>query len=170
MRSLQVALLTLSQASSALAFLHPTPQALGCARGGGDRSSRPPGTVGLQMMVASAPASTVNAPAAAAAINGGAGVVDRSGGTEASSLEGKAVEGVGEELRTVEMYDTTLRDGTQMEGISASVNDKLKIARQLAGFGGFVLGEKQDWSSVVVLLRLKNWLEIEIAAVPSVPV
>lgn len=37
--------------------------------------------------------------------------------------------------RTVEMYDTTLRDGTQMEGISASVVDKLKISLQLHNFG-----------------------------------
>lgn len=38
-------------------------------------------------------------------------------------------------LRIVELYDTTLRDGTQMEGISASVNDKLKIANELHNFG-----------------------------------
>src|SRR3972149_6153068 len=31
----------------------------------------------------------------------------------------------------IELYDTTLRDGTQMEGISLSVEDKLKIARKL---------------------------------------
>lgn len=40
-----------------------------------------------------------------------------------------------EGLRVVELYDTTLRDGTQMEGISASVNDKLKIAQELHNFG-----------------------------------
>lgn len=39
------------------------------------------------------------------------------------------------QLRVVDLYDTTLRDGTQMEGISASVNDKLKIARELHNFG-----------------------------------
>lgn len=33
------------------------------------------------------------------------------------------------------VYDTTLRDGTQREGISYSLNDKLKIARRLDGFG-----------------------------------
>ncbi len=33
------------------------------------------------------------------------------------------------------LYDTTLRDGTQREGISSSVDDKLKIARRLDEFG-----------------------------------
>lgn len=84
-------------------------------------------------MVASVPASTMNAPA----INGAD--VDRSsssGSIRDSPSEGTAAsEELGEEVRTVYMYDTTLRDGTQMEGISASVNDKLKIARQLADFG-----------------------------------
>ncbi len=36
---------------------------------------------------------------------------------------------------TVHIYDTTLRDGTQREGISLSLNDKLKIARRLDEFG-----------------------------------
>jgi len=35
----------------------------------------------------------------------------------------------------VELYDTTLRDGTQMEGISLSVEDKLKIAQKVDGLG-----------------------------------
>jgi 2-isopropylmalate synthase len=33
------------------------------------------------------------------------------------------------------LFDTTLRDGTQMEGVSLSVEDKLKVARLLDGFG-----------------------------------
>ena len=33
------------------------------------------------------------------------------------------------------LYDTTLRDGTQGEGISLSCNDKLKIAQKLDEFG-----------------------------------
>ncbi|CAM9091670.1 unnamed protein product [Ascophyllum nodosum] len=37
--------------------------------------------------------------------------------------------------KLVDLYDTTLRDGTQMEGVSASVNDKLKITRELHNFG-----------------------------------
>jgi 2-isopropylmalate synthase len=36
---------------------------------------------------------------------------------------------------SVKIYDTTLRDGTQSEGISLSVNDKLKITRRLDAFG-----------------------------------
>lgn len=37
--------------------------------------------------------------------------------------------------RTVDVYDTTLRDGAQGEGISLSVADKLKIAKKLDDFG-----------------------------------
>ncbi|MES1165778.1 MAG: citramalate synthase [Verrucomicrobiota bacterium] len=35
----------------------------------------------------------------------------------------------------VQLFDTTLRDGTQSEGLSLSVEDKLRIARLLDGFG-----------------------------------
>jgi 2-isopropylmalate synthase len=38
-------------------------------------------------------------------------------------------------MTAVQLYDTTLRDGTQREGISLSVDDKLKIARKLDQFG-----------------------------------
>ena len=38
-------------------------------------------------------------------------------------------------MTTVKIYDTTLRDGTQREGISLSLNDKLNIAQRLDGFG-----------------------------------
>ena len=37
--------------------------------------------------------------------------------------------------KTVEIYDTTLRDGTQQEGISLTVGDKLRIARLLDDLG-----------------------------------
>ena len=39
------------------------------------------------------------------------------------------------------VYDTTLRDGAQQEGLSLSVADKLSIARQLDGLGvGYIEG------------------------------
>ncbi len=38
-------------------------------------------------------------------------------------------------MRTIEIYDTTLRDGSQTEGISYSVGDKIRIARKLDDFG-----------------------------------
>jgi len=37
--------------------------------------------------------------------------------------------------RNVEIYDTTLRDGTQLEGISLTVDDKLRIAEKLDYLG-----------------------------------
>ena len=37
--------------------------------------------------------------------------------------------------RAVDIYDTTLRDGTQGEGISLSAEDKLRIARRLDALG-----------------------------------
>jgi 2-isopropylmalate synthase len=38
-------------------------------------------------------------------------------------------------MTRIQLYDTTLRDGTQREGISLSVDDKLGIARKLDQFG-----------------------------------
>src|SRR5215217_4926055 len=35
----------------------------------------------------------------------------------------------------IQLYDTTLRDGTQREGMSLSAEDKVKIARELDGLG-----------------------------------
>lgn len=52
--------------------------------------------------------------------------------------------------RKIELYDTTLRDGTQGEGVSLSLNDKLRIAERLddAGFdyieGGYPLSNEKD--------------------------
>jgi hypothetical protein len=36
---------------------------------------------------------------------------------------------------SIEIFDTTLRDGAQTEGISYSVDDKLRIARKLDALG-----------------------------------
>ncbi|WP_374686076.1 citramalate synthase [Promineifilum sp.] len=38
-------------------------------------------------------------------------------------------------MTKIALYDTTLRDGTQREGISLSLDDKLKIAQRLDAFG-----------------------------------
>jgi 2-isopropylmalate synthase len=40
-----------------------------------------------------------------------------------------------QELRQIEIYDTTLRDGTQREGLSLSCDDKLRIAMRLDALG-----------------------------------
>ena len=37
--------------------------------------------------------------------------------------------------KKIELYDTTLRDGTQQEGISLSVEDKLAITKRLDDLG-----------------------------------
>ncbi len=45
------------------------------------------------------------------------------------------------EVKMIQIYDTTLRDGTQREGISLSCEDKLRIARELDDLGvGFIEG------------------------------
>jgi 2-isopropylmalate synthase len=38
-------------------------------------------------------------------------------------------------MKTIQIYDTTLRDGSQREGLTLSVEDKLQIARQLDRLG-----------------------------------
>jgi len=46
-----------------------------------------------------------------------------------------------DQRRFVEVFDTTLRDGLQVEGVSATVEDKLRIAEQLDRLGvGFIEG------------------------------
>ncbi|MEC8486584.1 MAG: hypothetical protein VXY65_05950, partial [Actinomycetota bacterium] len=37
--------------------------------------------------------------------------------------------------RSIEIFDTTLRDGLQVEGVTATVDDKLVIAEQLDSLG-----------------------------------
>ena len=37
--------------------------------------------------------------------------------------------------RLLELFDTTLRDGTQGEGVNLSVDDKIRIAKKLDEFG-----------------------------------
>src|SRR6516165_2184615 len=40
-----------------------------------------------------------------------------------------------DDRRAVQLYDTTLRDGTQREGLSLSAADKIRIARMLDDLG-----------------------------------
>lgn len=53
-------------------------------------------------------------------------------------------------MRPIEIYDTTLRDGTQGEGISFSLQDKLNIAKRLGEMGiqfiegGYPLSNEKD--------------------------
>jgi 2-isopropylmalate synthase len=38
-------------------------------------------------------------------------------------------------MRRIQIYDTTLRDGSQAEGISFSIQDKLLLTKRLASLG-----------------------------------
>ncbi len=67
-------------------------------------------------------------------------------------------------MRTIEIYDTTLRDGSQGEGVNFSLEDKLSIAKRLdeAGVnfieGGYPLSNPKDsqFFSRAANLELKN--------------
>jgi len=67
-------------------------------------------------------------------------------------------------METVQLYDTTLRDGSQQEGISLSVEDKLKITLKLDELGvGFIEGgwpgsnpKDEAYFQQVKSLRLSN--------------
>ena len=39
--------------------------------------------------------------------------------------------------RKIDVFDTTLRDGEQVPGASLNRDEKVKVAHQLARFGGF---------------------------------
>ena len=53
-------------------------------------------------------------------------------------------------MRSIQIYDTTLRDGTQGEGISLSLQDKLQITQRLDEIGvdyvegGYPLSNEKD--------------------------
>lgn len=57
-------------------------------------------------------------------------------------------------IRTVKIFDTTLRDGEQMPGVSFSIGDKLRIAGNLERLGvdiieaGFPAASKDDFTAV----------------------
>jgi 2-isopropylmalate synthase len=74
-----------------------------------------------------------------------------------------------ERLGVVEVYDTTLRDGTQREGISLSVGDKLRIARLLDEQGAAFVelgwpGSNPKDAEVFARARDIDWRNATIAA------
>lgn len=72
----------------------------------------------------------------------------------------------------VTIYDTTLRDGTQREGIALSLNDKIKIARRLDEFGVAVIeggwpGSNPKDVAFFQAAREITWQQARIAAFGS---
>jgi 2-isopropylmalate synthase len=75
-------------------------------------------------------------------------------------------------MNTLLLYDTTLRDGTQREGISLSVDDKLKIARRLDEFGihyieGGWPGSNPKDAAFFERAARRNWKHAKITAFGS---
>ncbi|MGL4941696.1 MAG: citramalate synthase [Thermoguttaceae bacterium] len=72
-------------------------------------------------------------------------------------------------MRHIEIYDTTLRDGSQAEGVSFSLHDKLRLAERLdaLGFdfieGGFPGSNEKDAEFFVEAVRT-HWTTARIAA------
>ena len=72
-------------------------------------------------------------------------------------------------LKPIQIYDTTLRDGSQGEGVSFSLQDKLNIARRLAESGiDFIIephtrfkGEPGEQSTMFFLDPCGNALEFK---------
>jgi 2-isopropylmalate synthase len=75
----------------------------------------------------------------------------------------------GPEIRPVLLYDTTLRDGSQREGLTVSLTDKLKIARRLDDFGmpfieGGWPGSNPKDSEFFATARTMTWRNTRLAA------
>ena len=76
------------------------------------------------------------------------------------------------EPELVEVYDTTLRDGTQREGISYTLEDKLRIAEHLDAFGvtfieGGWPGSNPKDEEFFARARDRDWKHAKIAAFGS---
>ena len=74
------------------------------------------------------------------------------------------------------IYDTTLRDGAQQEGLNLSVHDKLTIARHLDDLGvGFIEGgwpganpkDTEFFARAKKELQLKNATWLQSSALPG---
>ena len=79
---------------------------------------------------------------------------------------------VNAEPELVEVYDTTLRDGTQREGISYTLEDKLRIAEHLDAFGvafieGGWPGSNPKDEEFFARARDQDWKHAKIAAFGS---
>ncbi|MBN2580765.1 MAG: citramalate synthase [Pirellulales bacterium] len=72
-------------------------------------------------------------------------------------------------MRRIELYDTTLRDGAQAEGISFSLHDKLQLTRRLdeVGFdfveGGYPASNEKD-TQYFQVVRLQELKRIKVCA------
>ncbi|MFD6783737.1 MULTISPECIES: citramalate synthase [Streptomyces] len=83
--------------------------------------------------------SAATEPQVARDVRGGDGARPASAGTPVAVPDTAAVDAA--VARPLHIFDTTLRDGAQREGINLSVADKLTIARHLDDFGvGFIEG------------------------------
>jgi 2-isopropylmalate synthase len=74
--------------------------------------------------------------------------------------------------RTLHLYDTTLRDGVQREGLSFSLDDKLKVARKLDALGvhfveGGYPGSNARDQEFFARARAMTWQHARIAAFGS---
>ena len=72
----------------------------------------------------------------------------------------------------LQLYDTTLRDGVQREGLSFSLQDKLKVARRLDALGvnyieGGYPGSNQRDQEFFTRARAMTWQNARIAAFGS---
>src|ERR1700759_493207 len=79
---------------------------------------------------------------------------------------------VSNEASLVQVYDTTLRDGTQREGISYTLEDKLRIAEHLDAFGvafieGGWPGSNPKDEEFFARARDKAWKHAKISAFGS---
>ena len=66
--------------------------------------------------------------------------------------------------KVIELFDTTLRDGTQGEGVNISIHDKLAITKRLDEFGIDIIEggwpgsnpKDEEYFQKVQVLNLKN--------------
>jgi 2-isopropylmalate synthase len=72
----------------------------------------------------------------------------------------------------IQIYDTTLRDGTQGEGVAFSVQDKLRVAKKLDEFGVHYIeggwpGSNEKDAEFFHQAALQTWQHAKISAFGS---